>query len=297
METTKFLDLDCIELGNESLSLLVTTGVGPRILNLRFKQGENLFAELPDSTLECPGVGEYRLWGGHRLWHAPEKPRRTYLPDDQPLDTVFVQGGVRVTQPVEPGSGIVKSLTITLPGDGPTVIVDHVLENGGLWQVELAPWAITQMKPGGFAILPQPTGDADEAGVLPNRLISLWPYTDITSPHINWGNRYIFVKANMQDGALKVGYPNPTGWIAYYVDDTLFVKYAEYLQTEEYFDNSSSSECYCSQYFLELETLGACTALEPGGRVVHRETWKLFNVADLEPDEDTVNGLVEQLGL
>jgi hypothetical protein len=297
MKKTQFLNQECIELGNDSLSLLITRSVGPRIISLRSNQGENLFAEIPDQTLECPGVGVLNLLGGHRLWHAPEDPRRTYLPDDNPVEVSETPGGVRVDQPVEPISGIAKSLTISLSDQESVVVIDHVLENHCAWTVELAPWAITQLKKGGFAILPQPTQAADPYGVLPNRLISLWPYTDITNPHISWRNEYIFIHALMERGALKLGFPNPTGWLAYWVDNTLFVKYAEYQQTAEYYDFGSSSECYCNPYFLELETLGPRKRLEPGERVMHREIWKLFDVSNLEPAEEVVRKLVDQLAI
>jgi len=86
METVNFLGLDCYPLENESLKLLVTRSVGPRILSFGFKDGENLFAELPETVIEVPGGGTFRFYGGHRLWHAPEEPGRTYLSDDAPVD-------------------------------------------------------------------------------------------------------------------------------------------------------------------------------------------------------------------
>lgn len=297
MKTIQFLGLECIEIKNDFLSLLVTKSVGPRLISLRFKGGDNIFAELPETTLECPGNGILKLWGGHRLWHAPEDSRRTYIPDDQPVLITEIPAGLQVIQPVEPQTGIVKSLSITLVDDSPQVIVDHTLENHGLWPIRLAPWSITQLKPGGYAILPQPAAYSDEFGLLPNRQIALWPYTDISSPHIILGNNYLFVHATMREGALKLGYPNPTGWIGYILDRTLFVKYAEYKAGGEYFDGGSSSECYCNPDFLELETLGPGTSLEPGEKVAHRETWKIFEVADFLPTEEYVTGMVGRLAL
>lgn len=297
MKTIQSLGLECVEIRNDSLSLLVTESVGPRIISLRFKDRGNIFAELPDTMLECPGIGTLKLWGGHRLWHAPEDPRRTYLPDDQPVQIAEIPNGLQVVQALELQTGIVKSLSITLVDHSSQVIVDHTLENHGLWTIELAPWSITQLKPGGYAILPQHAGNSDEFGLLPNRNIAFWPYTDISSSHIVCGNQYVFVSADMQAGALKLGYPNPTGWIGYIVDQTLFVKYAEYQAGAEYFDRGSSSECYCNPDFLELETLGPRTSLSPGERVTHRETWKIFEVADFSPTEAFVAEMVERLGL
>jgi len=295
--TARFAGCDCVKLENNDLALWVTQSVGLRIIGLALQGGDNLFAELPGDTLTCPGEGAYSLRGGHRLWHAPEDPRRTYIPDDAPVNIADAENGIHVTQPVEAQTGIRKSLTITLPDQDARVIVDHTLHNLGKWPVELAPWAITQLKPGGVAVLPQATAPADEHGLLPNRHTVLWPYTQINSPHITWGDRYVFVEATMQSGALKVGFPNPAGWLGYALGDTLFVKHAPYQPAAVYFDRGSSSECYCNPRFLELETLGPRTSLAPGESVTHRETWALYAGVSFRPDETAVQELVDKLGL
>lgn len=292
---THYAGHDCVKLENESLDLWVTQDVGPRIIGLEVKGGENLFAVLPNEPLDYPGEGIFYLYGGHRLWYAPEDPHRTYIPDNEPVEVANVAGGIRVTQPVEEKTGIRKSMTITLPDEGARVVVDHCLENQGGMPIELAPWAITKLKTGGVAILPQASGPADEHGVLPNRQIVLWPYTQMNSPHITWGDRFILVQANMQEGAIKLGFPNPEGWLGYVLGNTLFVKSAEYQPDAFYYDQGSSSECYCNPRLLELETLGPRTHISPGEAVTHRETWSLFAPIDFTLDEDVVEMLVESL--
>ena len=294
---TRFAGYDCVKLENDALTLWVTESVGPRIIGLALPGGDNLFAELPDETLDCPGEGTYSFRGGHRLWYAPEDPQRTYIPDDAPVTLTDVESGILVTQPIEAQTGIQKSLTITLPGRDAHVIIDHTLHNRGPASVALAPWAITQLRPGGVVILPQATGPADGYGVLPNRHIVLWPYTQIDSPHIQWGDRHVLVEATMGDGALKIGFPNPAGWLAYAVDDILFVKRAAYQPDADYFDRGSSSECYCDPRFLELETLGPRTTLAPDEFVTHREKWTLFTVPSFRCDEAAVQELVDEIGL
>ncbi len=294
---THFAGYDCVKLENESLALWVTQSVGPRIIRLELHGGENLFALLPDVTLDYPGEGTFYLYGGHRLWYAPEDPQRTYIPDNEPVEVTKASRGIRVTQPVEEKTGIRKSMTITLPDEGARVVVDHSLENHGETPIELAPWAITQLRIGGVAILPQASGPADEHGVLPNRQIVLWPYTHINSTHITWGDRFIFVHANMQEGALKLGFPNPVGWLGYVLGNTLFVKSAEYQLDASYFDRGSSGECYCNPLFLELETLGPRKLIPPGEMVTHRETWALYGPIDFKLDENAVHKLVESLAI
>jgi len=290
---TDFAGYPCFKLDNGAISLWLIKNAGPRIIGFSLAGGKNVLAELPD--LNVPAGDEiYRMRGGHRLWHAPEDPLRTYVPDDLPPAIEEIENGVRVTQAVESATGIEKEISITLPDAGPQAIVAHKLTNRGIWPVELAPWAITQLKPGGLAILPQPT---ENTGLLPNRRLTLWPYTDINSPHIHWGNRFIFIQAKLGDEALKIGWANPDGWLGYAVEGTLFIKEAPYHAEAEYFDFGSSSECYCGQAFIELETLGPRVTLQPGESTTHREIWALYADVELTADEETAVLLVERLGL
>jgi hypothetical protein len=293
MNTIKFLDLDCVSLENASLSLLVAQSVGPRIVSLRFNGGDNLFAELPDFVAELPEGELFHFYGGHRLWHAPENMPRTYALDDKPVEIIPTQDSLSVMQLVEVQTGIEKSVRVSLIGNKPQVIVRHTLTNRGLWPVACAPWAITQVKNGGVAILPQ---SQEQTGYLPNRSLALWPYNDMVSPHVTWGNRFILIRAQMQT-AFKVGFPNPRGWLAYWLDGTLFVKRAAFDAQAAYYDFGSSSECYCNDRFLELETLAPISKMAPGESATHTETWELYADVDFPADEDAVQGIIERLGL
>ncbi|MEW5939025.1 MAG: hypothetical protein AB1750_05145 [Chloroflexota bacterium] len=293
METTKFFGHDCSVLENQTLRLLVTRSIGPRILWLSRAGGENLLAELPHFTTECPGHGAFHFYGGHRLWVAPEDVRRTYLPDDDPVAVVEVESGLRATQDVEPETRLQKSLEIRLSNDQPQVTITHTLVNRGLQIVTCAPWAITQFRTGGVAILPQAREDTK---VLPNRSLALWPYSDMSNPNVTWGRHHVLVSAPM-DAPFKIGFPNPRGWLAYWLDGTLFVKRAAYDSNRTYFDFGSSSECYCNGQFLELETLAPICNLQPGESVTHVETWRLYENVSRPRNEEDVRGLIERLGL
>ncbi|MBI5952852.1 MAG: hypothetical protein HY865_14440 [Chloroflexi bacterium] len=292
-ETVNFLGLDCLSLKNENLKLLVPQSIGPRILSLSLNGGENLLAELPDAVLECPGSGELHLYGGHRLWHAPEEPSRTYLPDNFPVEISLLENGCLLTQDVEAKTGLQKSMRIQLVENAPQVIITHQLTNHGLWPVTCAPWAITQLKPGGVAILPQA---CEDTCVLPNRSLVLWPYTDLSIQNIQWGKNYILFRASV-DSPFKVGFPNPRGWLAYWLNGTLFVKRAKYEAQSAYFDFGSSSECYCNGRFIELETIAPITTLEPGASATHIETWELYDNVECPRDEKDTQALVEKLKL
>jgi hypothetical protein len=291
---TTYAGYECLKLDNGALALWVTTAVGPRIIGAELPGGKNLLAETPEVTIPTGDGRVFQVRGGHRLWHAPEDSTRTYVPDDDPPVVTEIENGVCLSQPVEQATGIAKMMCISLAAEGARVTIEHRLTNHGLWPVPLAPWAITQLRPGGLGILPQ---DQEDTGLLPNRRLALWPYTQVNSPHIRWGDRYVFIEAAMTEGALKIGWANPAGWLAYAVDGSLFVKQSTYAPGATYVDFGSSSECYCCPAFIELETLGPQVTVEPGGSTTHRETWTLYADVHVPAEETAVAEVLGRLGL
>lgn len=289
----KFLGYECVTLENEHISLLVTQSVGPRVISLRLNGGENLFAELPEFVTKRPDGRDFHFRGGHRLWHAPESMPRTYALDDDPVEITQTEDSLSVTQQVEAETGIEKSMRISLTRDKAQVVIHHTLTNRGVWPIECAPWAITQFKTGGVAILPQ---SREQTDLLPNRSLAFWSYTDVASPHVTWGNEYILIRAEKQP-PFKVGFPNPRGWLGYWLNGTLFVKRAAYDLQAKYYDFNSSSECYCNSRFLELETLAPIGRLKPGASVTHVETWELYADIEQPTDEAAAQRIVDGLRL
>ena len=105
------------------------------------------------------------------------------------------------------------------------------------------------------------------------------------------------MKAQIQAGAFKVGFPNPNGWLAYLWQNTLFVKRAQYQPGADYYDMGSSSQFYSNDKFVELETLGPKATLKPGKSVTHRETWQLYADISFSSSEDGIHEMVATLGL
>ena len=277
IKEAKFEGYDAVSLSNQNMSLWATVSAGPRILGLSAFGGDNMLAVLPGVSLDFPGEGSLDLIGGHRLWYAPEIPERTYIPDGKPVGWTKVDGGIELTQAVEQSTGVQKQIRIEMDPNGARATITHTLSNRGNEPIELAPWAITQVKPGGIGVLPLKTDNADPHGLLPNREIVLWPYTPIRSEHLTLTDTAIFVHAEMTEGALKVGASNPIGWIAYAVDDQLFVKRSTYLQGGNYLDRGASSQIYCNKDFLELETLSPLVVLKSGEETVHIEHWEVYS--------------------
>jgi hypothetical protein len=268
------LETTTIDLG--FVAATVAVNAGPRVLGYARTDGPNLFASLPDEVIEHAAVGTFRFLGGHRLWRAPEVPAVSYMADDAPVTIANTEAGVEIVGPAD-GDGIVKAITLAQHGD--FTAVDHELRNEGWSPLRLAPWAITQLAPGGTAYLPQRSGPVDDDGVLPNRHLVLWPYTDLSSPEITVRRDLVTVEASDREAKSKIGISNRRGWIAYARGGELFVKWAALHRDDDvYVDFGASAQCYRDERFIELETLGPLVTLQPGKRAAHREVWTLRNV-------------------
>lgn len=272
----------------------VVTNAGPRILGYRRAGESSPFAVLPDDGIDHP-TGRYRFIGGHRLWRAPEDPDVTYEPDDVDVDVGETSDGFEVVGQPD-GDGIVKHLTVTIRGE--YTVVDHSLENRGKEQRLAAPWAITQLAPGGTAYLPTTANPVDADGVLPNRSLILWPYTELTAPEITFHESFMTIHASDREGKLKLGLANRQGWLAYHFDNSLFVKWAHAHRDEAYYvDLGASAQCYRDHRFLELETVGSRASLAKRERVTHREVWTIIDIGDRHV-HDVIRGLpIEPDGL
>ena len=277
---------NCIQLTNGIIDLLVTVDVGPRIIQYGFADEVNEMCEV-ETTMGLTGGDNWRIYGGHRLWHSPESMPRTYEPDNHPVEWEEINGGIRTLQEVEKLSGIRKEMEITISPDGTGVRILHRLTNKGQWPLELSVWSVTAMATGGKEIVPQSNRDT---GLLPNRLISLWPYTRIDDPRVYWGDRYISLTQDPYNkNTFKFGVPNESGWAAYFNHGHLFVKYFTHMKNASYPDFGVSYETYVNDFMLEMETLSPLNLIEQGSDVTHVEEWELFDdVPMISDDEDEI---------
>lgn len=266
---------NCIRLSNGTIELIATTDIGPRIIRFGFVGGQNLFKVFNETKGLVEG-DEWRNYGGHRLWHAPEEMPRTYSPDNTPIHFEGEKSFLKLIQPVETLTGIQKEIELTLHPSQPQVEVVHRLINRNLWLVELAPWALSVMAAGGRCIVPQEPFRPHPEELLPARPMVLWHYTDMADPRWIWGTRYIQLRQDSSyTNPLKIGVRNSPGWAAYQLGEDLFIKTFPFDGTARYIDFGSNNEIFTNQEMLEVESLGPITCLPPGESVEHKETWYL----------------------
>ncbi|MEO5891802.1 MAG: hypothetical protein ABIQ31_16260 [Ferruginibacter sp.] len=266
---------NCTRLSNDEIELVIATDIGPRIVHVGFINKQNFLYLSPDDRGKTGGT-DWRLYGGHRLWLAPETLTLSYHPDNSPVIHTVEDFAIKLSQSRENASGIVKEMDISLSPIKNLVTVVHRLINQGTDSIEVAPWGITAMAPGGLAIIPnEPYGEGNDY-LLPARSLALWQYTKMNDPRWHWGDKYIRAR---QDPSFvseqKIGLLNKQEWAAYYLNEELLIKHFEYNQQASYPDFGSNNEVYINGNFLEIESLGPLTIIPPGGTVEHTENWCL----------------------
>jgi hypothetical protein len=264
----------------------IASEFGPRILGLSRDGGPELFASLgPEAVIDRPDSGVYRFRGGHRLWASPEVPIVTYAPDDEPCQVTRSEGGMSIEGPID-RAGLVKRMSLS--GGSGGIVVDHDLINEGTAAIRVAPWALSQLRLGGVAIVPV-WGPADEYRLSASSSLILWPYTDLGDPRLSWLDGAAVVQAD-PGPPFKIGTGPDPGKLGYLLEGHLFTKQLEPAGAGRYPDREAVGQVYLGDMFCELESLGPLVDLDPGGRVSHREVW------EIEPCDDVETALGRLMG-
>lgn len=261
-----------------NLRIGIATEIGPRILFLasETKPEFNVFGILPEVKVKT-AEGFWKIYGGHRLWSSPEATPRSYSLDDNPVKLEIGKNKITILGNPEPANSIQKKITI-VPNDKKNsgVQVIHTIKNIGRRPLQVACWALSVMRRNGVAIIPIKPAKVDQAGLLPDRHISLWLYTSLADKRLTFLDEYILVKQNP-----KIAYPvkiatlaNPS-WVAYWVKGLLFIKQIE-RKSGEYPDYGCNVEVYTNNAMLETETLGLLQTVNPNESIQHTEWWNIF---------------------
>jgi hypothetical protein len=276
IQKTEYKGWKALKLETDEAELVLPTDIGPRVISCALKGAENLFGGLPE---QMGGKGEktFMVRGGHRIFHSPEDPKRTYQPDNSPV-TVKLLGdsGVELGAKVESATGIGKMMRVEAI-NATSFRITHRLTNHGLWPVSLAPWALTIMRPDGYGVFPYAPKLSHDESLLPNMAIVPWAYTDFTHPSWQFRPSYLGADVTKAKDQQKVGFTNFPGWMAYWTKDGTFVKYYKTFPAAIYPDLGCRFETYTCPWMIELESLGPLAELAPnGGFVEHVEYWGLI---------------------
>jgi len=282
----------CLFIENDFVQLVATLEVGPRIIRYALQGGENMFAEKPEQV-GTVGGDEWKIYGGHRLWSAPEASPRSYPADNLPVEYKVEGNTVTLTPKPEELSRTQKEIAVTLAEDSSRVTLEHRITNIGAWDIDLAVWALTVTDKGGLEVISEPS---NYAALLPNRRVTLWPYSKMNDKRVYWGERFITLNQDEKTAApFKLGLDNTSGWAAIFNKGCLFIKRYPVEPETPYPDFGVSFETYVCEYMTECETLSPLYRLAPDDTAIHVEEWELFKEDRPEPtDEDKITAIMEK---
>ena len=266
----------CYRVTNGEVELIVTGDVGPRIIRFGFVGGQNLFKEYTEQ-LGKSGEEKFQPRGGDRVWKAPEDPIATWAPDNAAVEIQLTPSGVIAREPVEELTRLQKEIEVSLAPSGTTVRVTHRITNRSLLPVEFSPWALTMMAPGGIAVSGFPPRGRHPINLEATNPLVMWAYTNLADPRWKFTKKYLTLRQDPNNKeAQKLGLFNVDTWAAYLLNGEAFVKRSRADAAKVYPDFGSSFETFTNNEFLEVETLGPLTKLQPGQTAELIETWGLF---------------------
>ena len=262
----------CAVLTNGAIKLIASLNFGPRIIYFGLDGQSNIFYEHPlDAEFLCTDAG-WRLYGGLRLWFAPES-EMTYWPDNAPVEYELLEDGLVLKQALDEYLGVRKEIRISFTDRPDTIDVEFEIENCSDIPLSGAPWAVTAVRPDGILHIPF---SGEVLNMSPDRFLSLWGSTSLADERLSFTPNELIVKPLPMDEYFKIGVNCPDGYVRYDINGLSYIKTFNYSRELLYPDNNVNVEVYCCRQMMEIETLGALRTILPGEKVSHGERWRLF---------------------
>ena len=186
-----------VSISNGIIEAYVTVDIGPRIIRFGFANGQNFMNNHRDQLgFKTDEVfqnyfGKDKKWesfGGHRIWTSPESYPETYYPDCDKVDYKITDTGAIFTPKPETENGVSKVLEIRMDKEDANMQVLTTVKNISDKDLTYSIWGLTVCEQGGTLIIPMNDNDT---GLLANRNMSIWPYTDLSNNRIYFGKKYV----------------------------------------------------------------------------------------------------------
>lgn len=283
-EIKNYLDYGkVLSITNGVIEVYITIDVGPRIIRFGYTDGQNFMCDnrsvmTPKDDAEFENFfGKDKKWeilGGHRIWTSPESYPASYYPDLQPVKYEITENGAIFTPNPEVENGVQKQLEVKMDPDDANMHVTMRVTNIAQKTQEFSIWGLTVSARHGTLIIPMNDNDT---GLLHNRNISVWPYTNLADSRLHFGKRYVTLRQDSNiEQSLKLGFDLNCAEAFYCLGEDIFRKtYETYHPTEKYPDNGCSFETYTNAGFIEVESLSPLKSVNPNETVSLTEHWSL----------------------
>lgn len=294
----------CVHISNGMIEVTVTIDMGPRIVQFGFAGGKNmLYNDLERRYLitdkyyeQVFGQGSnFNFYGGHRLNLAPASMPESFYPDNESVVYGILPEGVTFTSSRQKHNDMQLGLEVMMSEDTTDIMIVHSAKNHSKNKQTLALCASTMLIPDGLEIVPQNHSGEEWQ---PNRVFTLWPYTQITDPRAFWGKKFITLQHDSKyDHLFKLGTDNLLGWAAYVSGDTTLVKRYVHNTQAAYPDGGASFATYLNKDYLEMTSISPLYEIEPGDTIRHVENLALFkaNNAPNPKDDEQLEKFIENL--
>lgn len=260
----------CILLYNESYELIIPLEFGIRIIHFSKRNGKNLFFVQPNSMKDLTTEDGWRIYGGHRMWIAPEG-NWCYTPDNQPIEYTLTDEGIILVQSEDERAKVIKTLHVQFTNNN--VIITHEIQNTDIQPIDVSIWAITSMTPEGIQTIPF----APPFRIYnPNRHISLWDYTQLSDPRAKYLSDRIILSHKPLPEKYKIGINASDGNITYEVPFGTFQLNFDVFENAVYPDGGSNYETFMCCHMTELESLSPIQHILPNERISHIEKWSII---------------------
>ncbi len=245
---------------------------GLRISYLSYKGSDNLFFEQPLDMTALTTPNGWRVYGGHRLWKAPES-KDIYYPDNDAISYEISDGKITIRQKNDPWINVEKTMEISFLSND-SLQITHIIKNTDSQAKTFSVWPVTSVAPGGTEYIPLHYA---QSGSAPLHKISTWYYTSLGDERAEYKRDLITLRHKPNDLLYKIGISHPAGPITYTNKGVVFEKSFEIDKDKEYPDGNVSYETYMCNYMVEMESLSPLYTVEAGRCAEHKEIWKLKN--------------------
>ena len=256
-----------VTLQSGDVTMVVDVQQGGKILSLKYADHEVI------SQLQRPE------WFGSTFWTSPQREwnwppvqefdKRPYTVDHCTLhssrSTLHVYDHLAITSPVSQRLGLRVSKDFRAEKDG-TFLVTYSIKNEGTTARSVAPWEITRViNDNGIIFFDAPVD-------------SIWP-ADLMTFTNNYGASWYKTDEAPQNRKVNA---NAAGWLAYSADGLLLLKQFQNLRPGEAAPGEAEVQVYVNagKTYIELESQGAYTLLQPGESLQWAVRWHLAVTGD-----------------
>lgn len=242
-----------VVLKSSDVSMTIDTQQGGKVLSLKYGEKEII------SQLQRPE------WYGSTFWTSPQ--REWNWPPVQEFDkqayTIRQRDANRlvISSPVSQRLGLRVEKDFSVGKNG-SFVVTYSIKNEGTAPRSVAPWEITRV--------------VNNDGIIffDTPIDSIWPADLITFTQSDGAAWY---KTDEAPQNRKVN-ANARGWLAYCADGLLLVKQFQDLKAGEAAPGEAEVQVYVNQgkTYIELESQGAYTLLQPGEQLTWTVRWYLL---------------------